>query len=84
MVFPGRDRLSGIIEVDETYFGGKKPGKRGRGTAGKALVGIAVENKAERGIGRIRLWQLEDASAAIMTEFIEGVAEPDSTIRSDD
>ncbi len=31
MVRPGRDRLSGIIEVDETYVGGEQPGKRGRG-----------------------------------------------------
>jgi len=55
MVRPGRDRLSGIVEVDETYVGGKKPGKRGRGAAGKALVGIAVEDKGKEGIGRIRL-----------------------------
>jgi transposase-like protein len=33
MVRPGRERLSGIVEVDETYIGGQKPGKRGRGAA---------------------------------------------------
>lgn len=38
MVRPGRDRLSGRVDIDETYIGGEKPGKRGRGAAGKALV----------------------------------------------
>jgi len=42
MVRPGRDRLSGTIEVDETFIGGKKPGKRGRGTEDKELVVIAA------------------------------------------
>jgi len=31
MVRPGRDRLSGTVEVDEVYIGGERPGKRGRG-----------------------------------------------------
>jgi len=84
MVRPGRDRLSGVLEVDETYVGGKKAGKRGRGAAGKALVGIAVEDKGYEGIGRIRLWHLEDASGDKLTQFIQGIAQPGSTIRTDD
>ena len=84
MVRPGRDLLSGTVEVDETYVGGKKPGKRGRGAAGKALVGIAVEDKGEEGIGRIRLVHLEDASSDSLTSFIQGVVQPGSTIRTDD
>ena len=84
MVRPGRDRLSGTIEVDETYVGGKKPGKRGRGAEGKALVGIAVEDKGEEKIGRIRLWLLEDASTASLSPFVQGVTQPGSTIRTDD
>jgi len=39
MVRPGRDRLSGSVEVDEAYIGGKKSGKRGRGAAGKDILG---------------------------------------------
>ena len=84
MVRPHRDRLSGMIEVDETYVGGKKPGKRGRGAAGKALVGIAVEDKGDEGIGRIRLQQLQDASAASLGPFVQAIAEPGSVIRTDD
>ena len=35
MVRPGRDRLQGIVEVDEIFIGGPRPGKRGRGGAGQ-------------------------------------------------
>ena len=84
MVRPGRDRLSGLVEVDETYVGGKKPGKRGRGAEGKALVGIAVEDKGEEGIGRIRLWHLENASGASLMPFVKAVVQRDSTVRTDD
>lgn len=84
MVRPGRDNLSGVVEVDETYVGGKKPGKRGRGAEGKALVGIAVEDKGEEGIGRIRLQHLEDASSASLTPFVKEVVQRGSTIRTDD
>ena len=31
-------KLSGEIEMDESYFGGKRKGKRGRGAAGKSIV----------------------------------------------
>ena len=37
MVRPGRERLQGMVEVDEIFIGGPKPGKRGRGAQGKVL-----------------------------------------------
>jgi ISXO2-like transposase domain len=54
MVLPGRELLSGAVEVDESYIGGVKPGKRGRGAHGKAIVVIAVERDG-RGPGRVRI-----------------------------
>jgi transposase-like protein len=87
MVRPDRDKLCGMIEVDETYVGGEKPGKRGRGAAGKALVGVAVEmnsNEDDHALGRIRLQHLENASAESLIPFIQNVIQPDSTIRTDD
>jgi len=84
MVRPGRDRLSGLVEVDETYVGGEKPGKRGRGAAGKVLVGIAAEDKGQEGIGRIRLGILADPSADSLTPFVQERVDPGSTIRTDD
>jgi hypothetical protein len=49
MIRPGREQLGGLVEVDETTLGGPKPGKRGRGAAGKALIAVAVEDKVELG-----------------------------------
>lgn len=37
-------QLAGLIEIDDSYFGGSKPGKRGRGAGGKAKVVLAIEN----------------------------------------
>jgi transposase-like protein len=82
MVRPGRDRLSGTVEVDETYVGGEKPGKRGRGAAGKTLVVIAVEDKGNR-LGRIRLRQVADASADSLIAAVKESVEPGSTVRTD-
>jgi len=82
MVRPGRDRLSGIIEVDETYIGGEKPGKRGRGAAGKALVMVAAQQN-EGHIGRIRLCRVPDASAESLSQAVQDTVEPGSMVRTD-
>jgi transposase-like protein len=85
MVRPGRDQLAGCVQVDETYVGGrKKPGKRGRGAGGKTLVAIAVEDKSPKGIGRIRLQPLPDASAASLGRFVGAAIAPGSVVASDD
>jgi len=84
MVRPGRDRLRGVVEMDETYVGGEKPGKRGRGALGKAVVAVAVEDKGYEGIGRIRLAVVPDASQKSLAAFTAQTVEPDSTIRTDD
>src|SRR5919199_5655957 len=52
MVRPERKPLAGRVEADETHLGGPKPGKRGRGAAGKTPVAGAVE--AGRGGARGR------------------------------
>ena len=82
MVRPGRDRLSGIIEVDETYIGGEKPGKRGRGAGGKALVMVAAQENEGR-IGRIRLCRVADASAESLSLAVQDTVEPGSMVRTD-
>ena len=82
MVRPGRDRLSGVVEMDETFIGGERSGKRGRGAEGKTLVLIAAENVG-RGIGRIRLSPIPDASAESIKNATLQMVEPGSTIHSD-
>ncbi len=82
MVRPGRDRLAGVVEVDETYIGGKRSGKRGRGARGKTLVVVAVEDK-EEGIGRIRLRRVADASVRSLTGAVKDCIEPGSLIHTD-
>jgi transposase-like protein len=83
MVRPGRDRLHGIVQVDETFIGGKSHGKRGRGAAGKSLVLVAVE-KDGNGSGRIRLKQIPDASGQSLNEALQLTVEPGSIVETDD
>lgn len=82
MVTPSRNHLGGVIEVDESYIGGEKPGKRGRGAAGKALIVIAVEINNLR-IGRIRLMRVPDASFESLGEAVQKAADRGSVIRTD-
>lgn len=81
MVRPGRDRLLGVVEVDETYIGGPES-TPGRGAESKTLVVIAVEREGRR-MGRTRMAIVDDASSTQLCGFIETVVEPGSTIRSD-
>ncbi len=81
MVRPGRDRLSGILETDETYIGGTESGKRGRGASGKSLVLVTVEDKGKH-FGRIRLYRIADASSDSIMRAIKESIEPGSTVRT--
>jgi transposase-like protein len=82
MVRPGRDKLSGWVEVDETYFGGLEEGKAGRGGVDKVLIVIAAEADGQA-IGRIRMRVIEDASAGSLLAFVKDCIEPGSTIHTD-
>ncbi len=82
MVRPGRDRLHGRVEVDETFVGGIEEGVRGRQTETKALVAVACEENG-KGIGRIRLRRIDDASAGSLHAFIAEAVEPGSRIHTD-
>jgi len=82
MVRPGRERLHGIVEVDEAHWGGEEEGVRGRQTCHKALIAIASEADGN-GIGRIRLRHIPNASRATLHGFIGEVIEPGSTVQTD-
>ena len=82
MVRPGRDLLSGWVEVDETYIGASEKGLRGRKTEKKALVVIAVQKDGAR-IGRIRMRRIQDASASNLEHFVEDSIQPGSVVHTD-
>jgi transposase-like protein len=82
MVRPGRDRLTGRVEVDETYLGAGDEDAMGRDLTGKALVVIAAQEDGA-GIGRIRMRRVPDASAASLQGFVAEVVEPGSVVHTD-
>src|SRR6266542_6051794 len=82
MVRPGRDKLSGEVEVDESYLGGVAPGKHGRGAEKKTIVTIAVEKRG-RGMGRVRFARVPDTSADSLLPAIEELVEPGSLVCTD-
>ena len=82
-VRPGRDRLKGTVEVDETYVGGEEPGLRGGRQKGKkALVVVAIEQH-ERGFGRARMQRIPDAKTETLRAFLADSVEPGSTVVTD-
>ena len=88
MVRPDRDKIHGTVEVDETYVGGRKPGKGGRGAAGKTIVVGAIEvlspgERAERA-GRLRLRIVPEVTAESLVGFVQGAVERGSTVCTDE
>ena len=82
MVRPGRERLAGVVEVDETYWGAEEEGVSGRQTERKALIAVAAEERG-RGLGRIRMQRVRNASAASLMPFVEESVEPGSVVHTD-
>ncbi len=83
MVRPGRELLSGRVEVDETYVGGEDEDTDGRYTERKAIVVVALEVMSPKGFGRVRLRQVPDVSGASVLGFIRDVVAPGATVVSD-
>jgi transposase-like protein len=82
MVRPGRDLLTGIVEVDECYVGGLEEGLPGRLNLEKALIVVAAQEDGP-GIGRIRMRQILNASAESLMPFVQDSVAPGSVIHTD-
>lgn len=93
MIRPGRERLSGVVEVDETVVGRsaantvrntkQKQKRAARINALRSIVVIAVEIKQPKGFGRIRLRRVVDKSQNALLPFVRESIEPGSVVRTD-
>lgn len=73
-------KFSGVVEVDETYIGGKKAGQRGRGAANK----IPVVGIKERTSGKVRMQAVQDVTKSTLADFIRQYVEPGSLVHTDE
>jgi len=74
--------LKGAVEADETYIGGHRPGRLGRGV-GKTGVAIAVERRA-RTAGSVLLAVIPRVTTAALTSFVHASVQPEpSTVFTD-
>ena len=82
MLRPGRDRLTGQVEVDETYWGAEEEGVIGRQIRDKAIIIVAAQADG-RGIGRIRMRRIPDLKKASLHGFIRDVVDPGAIVVTD-
>jgi len=78
LVADAPDLMAGEIEVDESYFGGVRKGKRGRGAAGK----IPVFGLLKRG-GRVYTVTIPNARSETLLPIIQSKIRPDSIVYTD-
>lgn len=72
-------KLSGYVEADETYIGGRRPGKRGRGAAGKTIaMGLAKRQ------GRIVVKVVPDVKGKTLMANVTKHVTAKSTVITDD
>ena len=75
-------RLENIIEFDDTYVGGKRAGKRGRGAEGKRAVLVAVETR-KKGAGFVAMKAVDTVSKDTVREFLSRHLKEGQTVRTD-
>lgn len=87
MVRPERSPLAARVEADETYVGGPRPGRPGRGAADKIKVAGVVEtgrgHTRGRRLGRLRLAVVPDVSASSLERFLAAAVAKPATIATD-
>ena len=79
----GKDRLSGTVQVDETFVGAAEEGRPGRSREKAALVVIAVEMKDGGRMGRVRMRVIPRANERTLLPFVQDVVAPGSTVVTD-
>jgi hypothetical protein len=82
MVRPDRDLLSGVVELDEVFFGNESRGAAG-GVKDNTAVMVAVESLSDRKLGRVRLQLAEVARSSNLVGFAMNVIEEGPTNKTD-
>ena len=82
MVRPERELLSGVVELDQSFLGGRATGKRGP-SSDKAPITIAVERDERGRLGRVRLELADKPGGLDMIDFACAVVAPGGTICTD-
>jgi hypothetical protein len=75
MVRPDRELLDGVVELDQSFVGGRATGKRGPSTD-KAPITIAVERDERGRLGRVRLELADKVGGLDMIDFASDVVAP--------
>ncbi len=75
-------RLGNIIEFDDTYVGGKRAGKRGRGAEGKTPVLVAVETRT-KGAGFVAMQAVDTVSNKTVRDFLHRHLKAEQTVKTD-
>ena len=83
MIRPSREKLSGRVELDETYVGDQKEGKRGRGAACKTLVLVGIEGESGKKLGRVRFRIIDGATSEAIQKFVEDYIDEKATVATD-
>lgn len=88
MVCPDRERLKGVVEVDETYLAiadrnRTGPRAKGKGKTDMVSVVVAVEMLEPKGFGRIRLRRIAKESTEHVIPFVQASIEPGAKVRTD-
>jgi len=88
MVRSGRERLKGLVEIDEAYVAitdreNPTAALRRKSHTAKIMVGMAVEILEPKGFGRIRLRRLSSDSKDCVRQFIQDSVDPTAIVRTD-
>jgi transposase-like protein len=75
--------LLGLVEMDESYLGGKKPGKRGRGAEGKTPVAVMAERRPAGGLSLAHMQVVEGVGGFCLSRAAAAAVAPGSTIMTD-
>lgn len=82
MVRPGRDLLTGVVELDQSFLGGTSKGRLGA-SSDKSPITIAVERDVKGRLGRVRLELADRTGGLDMIDFACEVVTPGATIHTD-